>query len=77
MPAPIYWRTSDQKHWWLAAVLLGIEPRLRKVKGYRYLPQLKAAIQSKNYLYRLGIGKFITGYWLKQKVRYKIQYKEE
>jgi len=30
-----------------------------------------------NYLARLGIGKFITGYWLKQKVRYKIPYKEE
>jgi len=30
-----------------------------------------------NYLSRLGIGKFITGYWLKQKYRYKIQYKEE
>lgn len=30
-----------------------------------------------NYLDRLGIGKFITGFWLKQKVRYKIQYKEE
>jgi hypothetical protein len=30
-----------------------------------------------NYLARLGIGKFITGFWLRQKVRYKIQYKEE
>ena len=30
-----------------------------------------------NYLARLGIGKFITGYWLKQKIRYKIPYKEE
>jgi|MudIll2142460700_1097286.scaffolds.fasta_scaffold112865_1 hypothetical protein len=30
-----------------------------------------------NYLSRLGIGKFITGYWLKQKYRYKIQYREE
>jgi hypothetical protein len=30
-----------------------------------------------NYLARLGIGKFITGYWLKQKVRFKIPYKEE
>ena len=30
-----------------------------------------------NYLARLGIGKFITGYWLKQKYRYKIPYKEE
>src|SRR4030042_3096936 len=29
-----------------------------------------------NYLSRLGIGKFITGCWLKQKYRYKIQYKE-
>src|SRR4030042_5592132 len=30
-----------------------------------------------NYLHCLGIGKFITGYWLKQKYRYKIPYKEE
>jgi hypothetical protein len=30
-----------------------------------------------NYLHCLGMGKFITGYWLKQKSRYKIQYKEE
>ncbi len=30
-----------------------------------------------NYLSRLGIGKFITGFWLKQKARYKIQYKQE
>ena len=30
-----------------------------------------------NYLSRLGIGKFITGYWLRQKVRFKIPYKEE
>ena len=40
-----YWRTSDQKHRWLGAVLLDIEPRLRKVKGYRYLSQLKVALQ--------------------------------
>jgi len=30
-----------------------------------------------NYLARLGMGKCITGYWLKQKVRFKIPYKEE
>ncbi len=30
-----------------------------------------------NYLHRLGMGKFITGYWLKQKARYKIPYIEE
>jgi len=40
-----YWRNSDQKHRWLAAALLDIEPRLRKVKGYQYLPKLRAAIQ--------------------------------
>ena len=40
-----YWRNSDQKHRWLAAALLDIEPRLRRVKGYRYLPQLRVAIQ--------------------------------
>jgi transposase-like protein len=40
-----YWKNSDQKHRWLGAALLDIEPRLRKVKGYRYLPQLRVAIQ--------------------------------
>jgi transposase-like protein len=40
-----YWRNSDQKHRWLGAALLDIEPRLRKVKGYRHLPQLRIAIQ--------------------------------
>ncbi|MGB9627547.1 MAG: IS256 family transposase [Thermodesulfobacteriota bacterium] len=40
-----YWRNSDQKHRWLGAALLDIEPRLRRVKGYRYLPQLRVAIQ--------------------------------
>lgn len=40
-----YWRNNDQKHRWLGAALLDIEPRLRKAKGYRYLPQLRVAIQ--------------------------------
>jgi putative transposase len=40
-----YWRNSDQKHRWLAAALLDVEPRLRKVKGYKYLPKLRLAIQ--------------------------------
>jgi hypothetical protein len=30
-----------------------------------------------NYLSRFGIGRFIAGFWLKQKFRYKIPYKEE
>ena len=40
-----HWRTSDQKQRWLAAALLDIEPRLRRIKGYRALPQLRSALQ--------------------------------
>jgi transposase-like protein len=39
------WTTSDQKHRWLATALLEIEPRLRRLRGYRALPQLRAALQ--------------------------------
>ena len=38
------WRNGDQKHRWVASALLDIEPRLRRVKGYRALPKLRAAI---------------------------------
>jgi len=40
-----YWRNSDQKHRWLAAALLDLEPRLRRVKRYKHLPKLRIAIQ--------------------------------
>jgi putative transposase len=40
-----HWRTSDQKRRWLAAALLDVEPRLRRVRGYRALPLLRAALQ--------------------------------
>lgn len=39
------WRTSEQKHRWVASALLEIEPRLRRIKGYRHLPQLQAALR--------------------------------
>jgi putative transposase len=39
------WRTSEQKQRWLAATLLDIEPRLRRVKGFRALPLLRQALQ--------------------------------
>lgn len=39
------WTTSDQKHRWLATTLLELEPRLRRLRGYRALPQLRAALQ--------------------------------
>jgi transposase-like protein len=40
-----HWKNSNQKHRWLAAALLDIEPRLRRLLGYRHLPLLRAAIQ--------------------------------
>jgi len=48
------WRNSDQKQRWVASALpvcvprtgrLDIEPRLRRIKGYRHLPTLRAALQ--------------------------------
>jgi putative transposase len=41
-----HWRSSDQKRRWLAAALLDIEPRLRRIKGHRALPRLRAALQA-------------------------------
>ena len=41
-----HWRTSDQKQRWVASALSLIEPRLRRIKGYRHLPQLRAALQA-------------------------------
>ncbi|MGQ0571234.1 MAG: hypothetical protein ACT4P5_17160 [Armatimonadota bacterium] len=39
------WTTSDQKQRWLATALLEIEPRLRRLCGYRALPQLRIALR--------------------------------
>jgi transposase-like protein len=39
------WKTSNQRQRWLAAALLDIEPRLRRVKGHRHLPKLCAALE--------------------------------
>ncbi len=39
------WQNSNQKQRWLAAALLDIEPRLRRLRGYRSLPQLREALQ--------------------------------
>jgi len=40
-----YWKNSNQKQRWLATALLEIEPRLNRIRGYRYLPELRTAIQ--------------------------------
>ena len=39
------WQTSHQRHRWLATALLDIEPRLRRVRGYRHLPMLRDALK--------------------------------
>jgi transposase-like protein len=39
------WRNSDQKQRWVASALLDIEPKLHRIKGYRHLPTLRAALQ--------------------------------
>ena len=36
-----YWKNSSQKQRWVAAALLEIEPKLRRVKGFRYLKMLR------------------------------------
>ena len=47
-----YWKNSNQKQRWLATALLDIEPRLNRIKGYKYLHELRVAIQRE-----LGIKK--------------------
>lgn len=42
-----YWKNSNQRHRWVASALLEIEKGLRKIKGYRYLPMLRKALQPK------------------------------
>ena len=40
-----HWQNSSQRHRWLATALLDIDPRLRKVMGYRHLPKLRDAMK--------------------------------
>lgn len=38
------WHTFEQKQQWLAAALLDIDPRLRRIKGFQALPLLRQAL---------------------------------
>ena len=40
-----HWKNSSQRQRWLATALLDIEPRLRRIKGYRHLPELRTALE--------------------------------
>jgi transposase-like protein len=44
------WKNSSQKHRWIASALLEIEPRLRRIKGYRYLPALRNVLKQRLHL---------------------------
>jgi len=39
------WKNSNQRQRWLATALVDIEPRLRRVMGYRHLARLREAVQ--------------------------------
>ena len=38
------WKSSDQKQRWVATALLDLEPRLRRIKSFEALPQLRLAL---------------------------------
>jgi transposase-like protein len=40
-----HWKNSSHRHRWLATALIDIEPRLRKVMGYRHLLELREALK--------------------------------
>ncbi len=40
-----HWKNSSQRQRWLATALVDIEPRLRKVVGYRHLSKLREALK--------------------------------
>ena len=40
-----HWKNSSQRQRWLATALVDIEPRLRRVIGYRHLPKLREALK--------------------------------
>lgn len=46
------WKNSSQKHRWLAAALLYIEPRLNRISGYKQIPLLREELQQS-----LGLNK--------------------
>lgn len=44
-----YWKNSHQRQRWTATALLEIEPRLRKVKGFRHLKALRKAMKKESH----------------------------
>ena len=44
-----YWKNSDQRQRWVGTALQEIEPKLRTVRGYRHLRELREAMRNLNY----------------------------
>ena len=44
-----YWENSDQRQRWVGTALQEIEPKLRTVRGYRHLRELREAMRNLNY----------------------------
>ncbi len=42
-----HWRTSEKKQRWCASTLLQIEQNFRRVRGYKHMPLLQAALMNK------------------------------
>lgn len=51
------WKNSNQKQRWLAGALSDIEPRLRRVRGFRHLPLLREALMRELNLNQEGMKK--------------------
>jgi transposase-like protein len=44
-----YWKNSDQRQRWVGTALQEIEPKLRTVRGYRHLRELREAMKDLNF----------------------------
>jgi len=44
-----YWKSSDQRQRWVGTALQEIEPKLRIVRGYRHLKELREVMKNLNF----------------------------
>jgi hypothetical protein len=44
-----YWKNSDQRQRWVGTVLQEIKPKLRVVRRYRHLKELREAMKNLNF----------------------------
>ena len=44
-----YWKNSDQRQRWFGTALREMEPKLKTVRGYRHLRELREAMKDLNF----------------------------